>query len=69
LSLVTLRVICASSLQGEKLTYTGNTSRSANRVLTALVAITIVLVAWWAISGGLDEVQTTGTEQVVVVED
>jgi hypothetical protein len=33
------------------------------------VGITIVLVAWWAISGGLDEMQTAETEQIVVVED
>jgi hypothetical protein len=48
------------------LTYTGNASRSSNSVLIALVAITIVFVAWWAISGGLDEIQTAEREQVVV---
>jgi hypothetical protein len=65
---VTLRVVCAQSLQGGNLTYTGNASRSSSRVLIALVAITIVFVAWWAIGGGLDEIQTAETEQVVVEE-
>lgn len=50
----------------EKLTYAPNTSRSSNRVLTVLVLITIVIVAWWAMTGGLDEVETPETDPVVV---
>jgi hypothetical protein len=65
---VTLRVVCAASLQGENLTYTGNTSRSTNRALTVLVVITIVLVALWAMSGGLDEIQASENEPVVVAD-
>jgi hypothetical protein len=68
LSPVTLRVVCAASLQGENLTYTGNTSRSTNRVLTVLVVITIVIVAMWAMSGGLDEIQAGQPEPAVVAD-
>lgn len=38
------------------MTYVGNTSRSTNRVLIALVVITVLIVAWWAGTGGLDQV-------------
>lgn len=65
---VTLRVVCARSLQGENLTYTGNTSRSTNRVLTVLVVITIVVVAMWAMTGGLDEIQAGEADAVVVAD-
>jgi hypothetical protein len=68
LPLATLRVVCASSLQGENLTYTGNTSRSSNRVLTFLVVITIGIVAMWAMTGGLDEIQAGESEPVVVAD-
>jgi len=68
LSFLTLRVVCATSLQGENLTYTGNTSRSTNRVLTTLVVITIAVVAMWAMTGGLDEIQVSEPEPVVVSE-
>jgi len=33
------------------------------------VAITIVIVALWAMNGGLDDIQTAETEQVVGLED
>jgi hypothetical protein len=54
--------------QGEKLTYAGNGSRSVNRVLITLVVITIIGVATWAMTGGLDEIQATQPDTVVVSE-
>jgi hypothetical protein len=50
----------------ENLTYAPDTSRSSNRVLTVLVTITIVIVAWWAMTGGLDEIETPATDTAVV---
>lgn len=45
-----------------------NTSRSANRVLTALVILAIAIVAIWAVAGGLDQILTGSSEPVVVSE-
>ena len=65
----TLRVACAGCFQGDRLTYVGNgSSRSVNRVLITLVVITIVAVAAWAMTGGLDEIQATQSDTVVVSE-
>jgi len=50
------------------LTYAGNSARSSNRVLIALVVITILVVAYWALSGGLDEIQVAEAETAVVTE-
>jgi hypothetical protein len=50
------------------LTYVGNGSRSVNRVLITLVVITIIGVAAWAMTGGLDEIQATQPDTVVVSE-
>jgi hypothetical protein len=50
------------------LTYAGNSSRSSNRVLIVLVVLTIAFVAFWAMTGGLDEIQVTDTETAVVSE-
>lgn len=50
------------------MTYAGNSSRSSNRVLIALVIITITVVALWAMSGGLDEIPASEAETVVVTE-
>lgn len=50
------------------MTYTGNSTRASNRVLTVLVVITILVVAWWGMSGGLDEIQSTHVETAVVSE-
>lgn len=47
------------------MTYAGSSSRSTNRVLIALVVITILLVAWWAMTGGLDQIAVTGADTVV----
>ena len=38
------------------MTYEGSRARAANRVLILLVVVTIVLVAYWAMNGGLDEI-------------
>jgi len=66
---VTLRVACAGCFQGDRLTYVGNgSSRSVNRVLITLVVITIVAVATWAMTGGLDEIQATQSDTAVVSE-
>lgn len=50
------------------MTYTGNSTRPTSRVLTALVVVTIAIVAYWAVTGGLDEIQVTETETAVVSE-
>lgn len=50
------------------MTYTGNTSRTTNRVMIALVVVTIAFVAFWAMNGGLDEIQVAETETAVVSE-
>lgn len=49
------------------MTYAGSTSRSTNRVLIALVVITVLIVAWWAINGGLDQLPVI--EETAVVSD
>lgn len=49
------------------MTYVGSTSRSTNRVLIALVVITVLIVAWWAIDGGLDQIPVI--EETAVVSD
>lgn len=48
------------------MTYVGRSSRSTNRVLIALVVITILIVAWWALSGGLDQIAVTPETAVVI---
>lgn len=50
------------------MTYAGRSSRATNRVLIALVVITILIVAWWAMSGGLDQISVTPTETAVVTD-
>lgn len=50
------------------MTYAGNTSRPSNRVLIVLVVITIAFVAFWAMTGGLDEIQVAQAETAVVSE-
>lgn len=50
------------------MTYTGNSTRTTNRVLIVLVVVTIAIVAYWAMNGGLDEIQVAETETVVVSE-
>lgn len=50
------------------MTYTGNSSRTTNRVMIALVVVTIAIVAFWAANGGLDEIQVAETETAVVSE-
>ena len=50
------------------MTYVESGSRSVNRVLITLVVITIIVVAAWAMSGGLDEIQATQPETAVVSE-
>lgn len=53
------------------MTYEGNAARVGNRVMKVLVIITIVLVAYWAVNGGLDEIEvadTTPTDSVTQSE-
>ncbi|HSM45466.1 MAG TPA: hypothetical protein VK969_10660 [Acidimicrobiia bacterium] len=50
------------------MTYRDSSSRSSNRILVALVVISIVVVAWWAINGGFDEIQATDSEAAVVAQ-
>lgn len=64
----TVRIVCAESLQGEKLTYAGSSSRSSNRVLIVLVVATILIVAFWAINGGFDAIQAVESETAVVTQ-
>lgn len=39
------------------MTYEGSPARSRSRVMRVLVIITIALVAYWGINGGLDEIE------------
>jgi hypothetical protein len=39
-------------------TYQGDTTKTGNRVLKALVVLAIVFIAWWAARGGYDQVPT-----------
>lgn len=43
------------------MTYEGNPARGRSRVMTILVIITIALVAYWAVNGGLDEIPVADT--------
>ena len=47
------------------MTYEGH-ARGSNRVLIALVVITIFVVAYWAANGGLDQIPTTEQEQATL---
>jgi hypothetical protein len=38
------------------LTYRGPAAHRTNRVLIALVVVTIAVVAYWAVNGGLEEI-------------
>lgn len=51
------------------MTYAGSSSRNSTRVLITLVVITIVLVAWWAMSGGLDQVPVSGADTAVLSDN
>lgn len=50
------------------MTYEGRATRVTNRVLMALVVITIAVVAFWAMAGGLDEIPVTQAEVAGVTE-
>lgn len=50
------------------MTYESRATRATNRVLMALVLITVLLVAYWAVNGGLDEIAVTEPEQVTVTD-
>jgi hypothetical protein len=52
------------------MTFRGQSTRATNRVLTGLVLITILVVALWAINGGLDQIPVIETEtDTVTVAD
>ena len=44
---------------GRNLTYEDQADRRANRVLIVLVVITIAVVAFWGVNGGLENVPVT----------
>jgi hypothetical protein len=46
-------------------TYQGDPTRSGSSVLKALVVIAIVLVAYWASTGGFDSIDVPGINPVV----
>lgn len=50
------------------MTYEARATRSANRVLMGLVIVAVLIVAFWAVNGGLDEIAATESEQVTVTE-
>lgn len=50
------------------MTYEGRQPRASSRVLTTLVVVTIIVVAIWAIRGGLDSIPVTEAESVVVTD-
>ena len=43
------------------MTYQGQPSSSTNTILKVLVVILIIWVAYWASTGGLDQITTTGS--------
>jgi len=44
-------------------TYQGQSASSTNTVLKVLVVVTIILVAYWAATGGLDQITTSQPSQ------
>ncbi|MGD2060981.1 MAG: hypothetical protein PVF87_08965 [Acidimicrobiia bacterium] len=50
------------------MTYQSRATRATNRVMMALVLITVLIVAFWAVNGGLDDIVVTETNQVNVTE-
>ncbi|MFZ0013774.1 MAG: hypothetical protein WAL25_06610 [Acidimicrobiia bacterium] len=48
------------------MTYEADSTRRSNRVLIALVVITIAVVAFWAVSGGLESIQVTEGQTATV---
>ena len=50
------------------MTYEGRQQRASNRVLMALVVLTIVVVAIWAVGGGLEAIPVTEVESAVVTD-
>ena len=50
------------------MTYEGRSTRATNRILMVLVIVTIAIVAFWAMSGGLDEIVVTQGEIPAVSE-
>lgn len=50
------------------MTFEGQAARRSNRVLILLVVITILIVAYWAIDGGFDEIGITSGDPTVVTE-
>lgn len=37
--------------------------------MTALVIITIIVVAYWAVNGGIDGIEVSGDDAVVTVDE
>ena len=52
------------------MTFRGQSTRATNRVLMGLVLITILVVALWAINGGLDQIPVTetGSDTITVAD-
>jgi hypothetical protein len=50
------------------LTYEGDPTRRSNRVLIALVVTTIAVVAFWAVTGGLESIQVTQGQTATISE-
>lgn len=50
------------------MTYEGRHQRASNRVLTTLVVLTIVVVAIWAVGGGLEAIPVTEVESAIVTD-
>ncbi len=48
------------------MTQNGSSTPGTSRVLTALVVITIVLVALWALGGGFDQIGAPTADNAVV---
>lgn len=50
------------------MTYEEHSTRATNRVLMALVLVTVLVVAFWAVNGGLDEIVVAESNQATVAE-
>lgn len=50
------------------MTYEGRQARASRRVMTALVVMTIIIVAIWAVGGGLEAIPVTEVDSALVSE-
>lgn len=57
------------AVRRRNLTFEGDPSRRDSRVMTALVIITIIVVAYWAVNGGIDRIELSGDGTILTVDE